>query len=167
MIPGPYLLLAKVLAAIAVIVAIFAAGHHSGAKSVQADWDAATVKIQAAEKAIIIANEKHNQEVYDSNNRKNIEVSNEHTKEMAKIITERDSLRSGRVRFTIPVSSCATGRTETAGTSGHNDASTSTAVLPDQATNDLLDLAAEADQLSAQVRSCQNWIVKQGFYGKQ
>jgi len=52
LIPAPYRWLAIAIAALAISAAIFAAGHSSGADSVQADWDAEKItQYQAAQAA--------------------------------------------------------------------------------------------------------------------
>ena len=147
------------------MLAIFAVGNHTGAKRVRGEWAVETVKIQTAEKALILANEKRNQAVYEANNRKNIEVSNAHTKELAKIIVERNRLRTERVRFAIPVGNCLTIRTEAASTGGYNETGAGTVALPEALTTSLLDITEDADKVSAQLRSCQFWIKENGFYG--
>jgi hypothetical protein len=50
----PYLLWIKLGAAIALIVGLFAFGHHQGAKSVQGQWDSAKALQLTAENAAIL-----------------------------------------------------------------------------------------------------------------
>lgn len=164
----PYLTLIKVGAILLLIAALFAIGYRQGAKSVQADWDAAKV-LQL--KLSLELSQKHAKEVSDladKYHRRNLEVSNAHQDAISAINSElaaaRRAARTSGLR--VPISICTPSAAKTDGNVRDDAATTATVALPQEITDNLFDLAAEADRVTEIARSCQDWVRKSGFYGK-
>lgn len=164
----------KILVILALVSTIFGSGHHLGARGVQAKWDHDKLEVAKAAAAyaaaVTAANEKHVAEVVATNNRNSLEVSNEHQNLVNQLndqlVRARAAVRAAGLR--IPRSVCAApGATgpEAAGSGGRDGDTAGTVALPEQTSNDLLDLTAEADRLTEVARACQGWIKKNGFYG--
>lgn len=56
--------------------------------------------------------------------------------------------------------------TEAARPGGRDEETTGTVRLPQQVEADLWALAGDADEVTEQLRACQSWITRQGFYGQ-
>jgi hypothetical protein len=160
----------KGIATLLFVLAIFMAGHHQGAKSVQGEWDAAKV-VQLAETNKIIADNaarvEQLQQAYTETNRK---VSNDYQTEKSKIEAERDaaitnsSKPTQRLYITAACGKAPASGPKAASISGPDATASSTIALPQQTSDDLFRLAAEADEVVAQAKALQEWIKDNGFY---
>lgn len=169
--PGQWLLLAKIGAVCALFLGVYGFGHHEGENAVQARWNASKAAFEQS-KAKLVA--EHGKEIadlraeQDATNRK---VSQDHEAALQKQVRNYEDRIAAinahgglRVSASICPGSVAT-TTKTASDSGHNEDLTGTVKLPDQIANDLFSEARRADEIVEQLRSCQAWIVGQGFYG--
>lgn len=145
-------------------------GKESGAAEVQAKWDASERGHQLAETA---ARRKHDDDMAALSLKHlniNLKVSDDHEKELHTLRLERDADRSavdraGGLRIPAPACHHPVAATEAASAGGRDEASAATVRLPQQVENNLWALADDADEVSAQLRSCQAWIRNNGFYG--
>lgn len=171
MIPSGYLLLAKIGAVGALLLGVYLTGRHQGENAVQADWDRSKAEFIDAQSKLILEHARDMEDLRQKQNAINIEVSQTHQGALDALQKKYDAavanVRANGLR--IPRSVCnpvATG-TEAASTIGRNGDTTDTVLLPEQTSNDLLSLAAEADRTTEVARSCQAWIIKNGFYNLQ
>lgn len=106
------------------------------------------------------------------------EISDDHNAETAQLRKERDDDRrradaAGGLRIPAPAAAaCPAGSavagTEAASAGGRDEpASASTVRLPEQIENDLWAIADDADEVSAQLRACQSFVRRNGFYGPE
>jgi hypothetical protein len=167
---GPYALLIKIAAILALCAALFGYGHHKGSQSVQAKWDADKVVRLKLDLELTSARAKEITALRSEQDRKNIEVSNDHANKVktlnAKLSAARAAVAAaGGLRFTPAASNQAGATAHGTSDSGRNADVAGTVALPQSITDDLLSLAAEADRITEVARACQAWIRKQGFYG--
>jgi hypothetical protein len=162
------------LGAIVVLIvtglALVAWGEHRGAALERVDW---LKKEERRQKDTADLLRKHAADVaaltlqYNLNNMK---VSDDHEKELEALRRDRaaDRLafdRAGGLRVTRAVCDRPAGQAEAPGAGGRDEAGAGTVRLPEPVENDLWALADDADEVSAQLRACQAWIVTNGFYG--
>lgn len=152
MIPFPY----NIVAGLALILGVFFTGWHYGGKNVQADWDKEKVALLEKEKNLILENEARNAAILEEQKRKNIEVTNAHFKEIANINAAYDK----RLRLTIKGGSCNLPAETSSASTGTSETGI---VLPQQTSDDLLNLTREADEVNSRLRACQSWIKENGF----
>lgn len=171
LIPEPYLLLGKIGAVAALFVGAYATGHHQGENAVQAVWDSSKAQSLQAQNKLI---SDHAQEIADlqkKHDADNIKVSEDHEQALQTLNAKYDSAvaanhASGGLRVSRSIcSGPATTGTETASNGGHNETASASVELPNDVTERLFRLARQADEVTEQARACQNWIVKNGFYG--
>lgn len=100
----------------------------------------------------------------------NVKVSADHETELETLRRDRALDRAAvdragglRLPGTVCDSPAAGPQAPSAG--GRDEASASTVRLPPAIESGLWGIADDADELSAQLRSCQAWIVSNGFYG--
>lgn len=171
MIPSAYLLLAKIGAITALLLAVFFYGHHVGENSVQAAWDASKVHLLMAQEKLTADHEKIIVDLKARQDADARKVSDDHERALnalqQKYVNDVTAIRAaGGLRVSRSICSGSAGTTtEATSNSGHNDYTTGTIALPEQTSNDLLELAAEADRVTEVARSCQAWIRLNGFYG--
>ena len=160
-------------ALVAIIVAgivLVAWAEHRGAMLERAGWEKKETQRQKDTADLL---RKHADEVaaltlqYNLNN---VKVSSDHEKELEALRRDRAADRAavdraGGLRVTRAVCGPAAGQAEAPGAGGRDEASASTVRLPERVENDLWALADRADEVSAQLRACQAWIVTNGFYG--
>jgi len=173
MIPAPYLLIIKIGLIGVLFAAVFGYGHHLGSKGVQARWDSEKAQTTIAIAKLKDENEKHNAEILAQHQADNVKVSQDHEQALQAVTqkynTDLAAIKS-RGGLRIPVSACSsstTTGTKATSDSGRNEDSTGTIALPEQITNDLFSFANEADEVTEQLRACQSWIVRSGFYESQ
>lgn len=128
-------------------------------------------QVKAASDAVVAAAEKHNVEVKAAQDAHNIQVENDHAQAVTKITAERDDARSrvntaGGLRIKGAICNFGAIGTQAGSPAGDYDAATGTVLLPQSLTDDLLDRASQADQLSEQVRALEEWITLNGFAPK-
>lgn len=151
--------------------ALYSNGVEAGAASVQAKWDNAQLAQKRAETALLL---KHVEDIGKQAKLYrdiNLKVSQDHEQEIQQLRNARDRDRAAVERaggLRIPAPACpgtAAANAETNGTSGRDEARAGTIRLPLALENSLWSLADDADEVSAQLRSCQAWIHQNGFYG--
>lgn len=166
-----------VLAIIGALCFTYGAGHDAGAAAVQKKWDTAELgHTLAGETARRVYNERLEAQRL-ANIATNLKVSEEHEKELVQLRLERDldRLRIDRAGgLRIPAPACPSGRpvggtagAEAPGAGGRDEAGAGTVRLPLETENSLWALVDDADEVSAQLRSCQQWIKRNGFYGPE
>jgi hypothetical protein len=128
----------------------------------------------AKENAARIAQEK--KDAVDTLRHQQIEreTSERHQKELDQLRADAAADRAAADRaggLRIPVVACPDARpaaaTETAGAGGRDEAGPASVRLPQSIENGLWALANDADEVSAQLRACQGWILANGFYGPE
>lgn len=167
--PAQLLLFGKIGAVGVFLLAVYLAGHHIGAKAVQADWDSDKAIRIAAQDKLIDENDKRIMQLQASFNETNVKVATDHEQALQAIGKKYDAdlaaaRAAGGLRIPRTVCSATATDAKAAGDSGHNETTTATVALPDAITSDLFRLVHEADELTEQTRSCQNWIRQNGFY---
>jgi hypothetical protein len=164
------LCLAAAVALILVGLVLVAWSEHRGAELERAGWLKKEAQRQADTADLL---RKHAAEVaalteqYHLNNMK---VSDDHEKELEALRRDRAADRAafdraGGLRVTRAVCDRPAGQAEAPGAGGRDEAGAGTVRLPEPVENDLWALADDADEVSAQLRACQAWIVTNGFYG--
>ena len=156
MFPDPYILIAKLVGVLLISTTLF----FSGFKFAN---DRNAVKMQAT----IIAQYQANEAEVAKQRSINLQVSAEHEDKIKSLAANLAAARrgisaSGGLR--VPRSTCE-GFAPSARL-GNAPASPETVALPDSTTERLLVAAADADTVVEQLRSCQDWIKKNGMYGK-
>lgn len=173
MTPGQILLIAKIGAVGLLIALVFGMGHRVGKNGVQAAWDSDKAQRIAATAALV---EEHGKEITALRLKQdavNLKVSDDHEialQIMAKTYDERIAAvrASGGLRVTRSICAGPVGTTTETASTGRRDADTAgTVQLPTEIEQNLFSEARRADEIVEQVRSCQNWIRSQGFYGDQ
>lgn len=162
-------------ALVAVIVAgivLVAWAEHRGATLERAGWEKKEAQRQKDTADLL---RKHAADVaaltlqYNLNN---LKVSDDHEKELEALRIARAADRAafdraGGLRIARAVCNPPAAGPEAASAGGRDEASASTVRLPEQVENDLWAIVNDADEVSAQLRSCQAWIVTNGFYGQK
>jgi hypothetical protein len=155
---------------VAALVGAYVKGHAAGKLEIRAEWQADTLRRDAAQKVADDAQQKRFDALAETYRLNNIGVSNDHQKAVNKLQADlararADVRAAGGLR--IPASVCpgnAQGGAQ-AGSDGRHDADPAgTVALPEQTSLDLLELAAEADRVTEIARTCQAWVRKHGFY---
>jgi hypothetical protein len=167
-----------VLAVVLALGALAAYGaNHFEAKGralERADWLAKQVREQQADAALVARHDADMRAIEDKHQQIERTTSEKHEQELAQLRRERDADRrradaAGGLR--IPAPACPAGSTvagtEAASAGGRDAAGPGTVRLPQQVENDLWVIADDADEVSAQLRACQGWILANGFYGPQ
>lgn len=150
--------------------------HHFEDKGRQLER-AVWLQKMADERAADLVLERQHQEAIARLNlmHKQIErkTSENHIKELAQLHRERDADRiavdrAGGLR--VSAAGCARDPAPAAAASaspgGRDEAGAGTIRLPEQVEDGLWRLADDADEVSAQLRACQAWILDHGFYGQ-
>ncbi len=165
------ILLLKAGIAAACAVSIFGGGWHYGSAHVQHKWDSDKAAVVSASLKLVQQHAKEITDLKTSQAKHNLEVSNAHETSVQVLNTALADARavvSSHGGLRVAAGICA-GRTappaSAASNSGHDAAVTATVALPDDVTNNLLQLASEADKVTEVARACQAWVRKQGFYG--
>lgn len=167
----PYLWALKIGAVGVFLILVFAAGHRSGAKAVQRDWDASTLKFTQEQNRLLQENAQKVADLVEKQKETNLAVTQDHERALLEIRTKYDAdiaavRATGGLRLprSICTGSVATGAQ--AASPGERDAADSgTVKLPDQVETNLFSEARRADEIVEQLRSCQNWIRSNQFYG--
>lgn len=173
MIPSGYLLLAKIGAVGALLVGVYLTGRHQGENAVQADWDRSKAQFIDAQSSLIAQHAKEIEALRLKQDQTNIQVSQDHQRAIDELQQKHDTdlaavRAAGGLRVSRSVCSGSTAiAPEAAGDIGHNADLAGTVALPEQVTNNLFSLASDADRVTEIARSCQAWIVKNGFYNAQ
>lgn len=181
------LAIAAVLAILAIGAAlwiVYDAGHDAGELGERSAWqkkEGERLKLEAERERL--AGEAHTKLLLEhadamaalsrKHHETNLKVSNDYEEELAQLRRERDADRAlvdlaGGLRIPAPAANCPGGAvagTEAASIAGRDEASPGTIRLPLALENSLWALVDDADQVSAQLRSCQSWIRENGFYG--
>lgn len=151
-------------------LALVAWGEHRGAKLERADW---LKKEQQRLKDQTLLLRNHAAEVAAltlKHNLTNLKVTTDHEKELDALRRDRAADRAafdraGGLRIDRAVCDSPAGQAEAPGAGGRDEAGAGTVRLPYQVESDLWAIVNDADEVSAQLRSCQAWIVDNGFYG--
>lgn len=166
--------LIKIGAGVLLVLAIFGAGHHFGARGVQADWDADKLGYAEAEKkAVGEAIAKR-----DAEHAKSIKITHEELKTYERTIADQDRTitaeraraDANRMRITIPARHCPAPAGQAASPDPvHGAPASETIELPGDVEGRLLNLAEDADRelgrCDAKLSGLQNWVIKHGMYG--
>lgn len=170
-IPTGYVLIAKIAAVGALLLGVYLTGRHQGENAVQADWDRSKAQFITAQSKLVLEHGQEMEALRQKQASTNILVSQEHQEALDAIQRKHDmdlaAVRANGLR--VPRSICnapGTG-TETTSAIGRNGDVAATIALPEQTSTDLLNLADEADRTTEIARSCQSWIIKNGFYNAQ
>lgn len=151
--------------------ALYSNGFEAGAAHVQADWNREQLVRSRAESTLL---RKHAEDIGKQAKLYrdiNLKVSQDHENELQTLRLARDLDRAAIDRaggLRIPAPACpdpAAAPAKTNGASGRDEVGTGTVRLPREVENRLWALADDADEVSAQLRSCQAWIRDNGFYG--
>jgi hypothetical protein len=157
----PYLLWIKLAAAAALIVGLFAFGHHQGAKSVQGKWDSAKAAQLTAENSAILQRTSDNTALAAAQAETTALLKKGYSNEITRITVNRAA--AGRLR--IPAAAC-TGLAITAKADrpegGYADA-TGAGLLPIEIDQNLRALMLEADTIVAGCRAGQGFITANGM----
>lgn len=160
----------KAAGAAALLVLAFLAGLALGERLVQGRWDADQLVHARADTAIAAAHERRVTTIITTNQRNNLEVSNDHAHIVQQLtdqlVKARAAIRAaGGLRVPASICSLPPGP-EAPGDGRRDDDAAGTVALPDDTTERLLALVDEADKVTEVARSCQAWIKKHGFYGE-
>jgi hypothetical protein len=164
--------LAAVMAIIIAGIVLVAWAEHRGAMLERAGWEKKETQRQKDTADLL---RKHAAEVAaltEQYHLNNLKVSFDHENELEALRRDRaaDRLafdRAGGLRIPRAVCNPPAGQAEAPGAGGRDDAGAATVRLPESVENDLWALADRADEVSAQLRACQAWIVANGFYGQK
>lgn len=108
----------------------------------------------------------------------NLKNTTEHEKALKKVHADlaaarAESKRLGGLRIPAPVTSCpgtgfkqGTAGTQTTGAGPHYEEAAATIALPEAIEDSLWSTVGQADEVLEQARSCQAWIIDNGFYEK-
>lgn len=155
------------LTAIAVALGILAAtatgsylkGQHDGSQAVQTRWDQDTADRKAVEATAILTRVKNNERIAEQNEIKERKMKDDYTAEIARSRAAANSPYSLRLKAdTLCRGFAPTATAQTA--SGSPETFAGTIALPDQIARDLRRLAQDADEVLAQCRLVQQYIVK-------
>lgn len=167
---SPYLLIAKIGAVAALLIAVWFHGRKVGENAVQADWNASRLALADQTAKLVLEHSLEMDAVRKRQAAVSADISQDFERKLDEVgklhAAELDRVRKSgglRVPATICSSSTSTG-TQTASASGHHEESAPTVTLSPEITEGLFDLVEEADQLTEQLRSCQGWIRRHGFY---
>lgn len=151
---------------------LYDTGHDAGAASVQADWDKAERGHRLAADKLRAKHDKDMQDLATKYININLKVSEDHEKELRTLRLARDADRraidrAGGLRISAAACHPAAATAQTADAGQRDEAGATTIRLPQQVENDLWALADDADEVSAQLRACQDWGRMHGFYGAE
>lgn len=170
MIPLPLPMLLKYGGVAAFVILVYAFGHHQGAKAIRTDWDASKAKILAEQQAVLLSHMEAMDAAKKDQEEINIKVSEDHERALNAIHEKYDAdivavRRAGGLRVPRTICNPAAAASETTSDSGYYEALTHSVQLPSELEGKLFAEAKRADEIVEQARSCQSWIVRQGFYG--
>ncbi|MES2729930.1 MAG: lysis system i-spanin subunit Rz [Pseudomonadota bacterium] len=171
MIPLPLPLLLKYGGMAAFVIAVYAFGHHQGAKGIQGDWDASKAKVLADQQGALLSHLEAMDAARKAQEETTIKVSEDYERALNEVKEKHDAdllavRRAGGLR--VPRSICnspAAAASETTSNSSGDADTTGTVSLPETITNDLFSEAKRADEVAEIARACQSWIRQQGYYG--
>lgn len=148
-------------------------GHKAGMAEVQAQWNAEKSARVVAEAKALDEREKENAKQLAADTAAKEKEEQDHENAIASLNQKLDAARASvRTAGGLRVSSaiCANrgsegsaGAPETSSPGGSDSATAGTVALPDAVTDDLLDLAHEADAVTEQARSCKAFVIDHGF----
>jgi hypothetical protein len=149
-------------------------GNDAGVESEHMKWMGIESERRHKEIMLRDAHSKEIQSIIDKQFQTNLEVSISHENELedlrlALAVAKSDSHKSGGLRVTIPARDCkasdTAGEADSESTSRHHEAATETVRIPDDVERSLWAIAERAEEVTAQCRAAQKWIVDNGFYG--
>ena len=139
---------------------LYSIGKSDGRDEIRALWQA------SKDKQAYLQAEYTAQEVAKLNKKEAIkqEIINGYQTEVQTITAKRNSLNG--MRFTAKCSPTEASKVTDSSTKGVDEGVTSTVVLPEQVAEDLLNLAKEADEVTAMARALQEYVNMQDLTNK-
>lgn len=161
LIPAPYLGIAKLVAVLAVVAAIFGAGHRMGANGVQAEWDDDSLKRERAEMIAIaqrLAENKALEAIQAENNRLITRTKDDEITQIRAAIANAPRLRIGPALCRGPA---ATAETSSAGSG--DGADPGGGLVREDAQRDIDALKLRVEEAFSTGRACQAFVVANGL----
>lgn len=148
-------------------------GDTTGDARVQSLWDKDQIALLKANDALITKHGKEMTELVAKHDKINLENAKTHETVLSKVNNDllaarAESKRLGGLRITVPVPTCrgTDANAQATGTGQRDEGTSTTIALPEAIENDLWSIVGEADIVTEQLRACQGWIRKSGFYGE-
>lgn len=151
-------------------------GRAEGKATIQALWDKDRADMVSANEVLVKQHSADILKVVSKHNETNRKNSDEHDVAIKEVRTKlaaavAESKRLGGLR--IPASACkgsglvqGSADAQATGTSQRDEEATSTIALPEAIEHGLWSIVGQADEVTEQLRSCQGWIIDNGFYGE-
>lgn len=160
---SPYLLMAKVCAVLALAAAIFVAGHHQGAASIQSKWDAARLAQASSDNDARVKREKENSDLRQTQVETNAEIKKANDEANQKITSAAGAARARGLY--IPEAACNRPSSSATASSARSsdDATAGSGKLPIALANDLISEAERADRMTEGYRALQEFIKQNGL----
>ena len=160
-IPAPYLGIAKIIAALAIVAAIFGAGHRMGAKGVQAEWDADSLKRERAENIAVAHRLTENKALADTQAENNRLITKAKDDELTK--TRAAIAAAPRMRAGSAVCGGPTAPAETASASSGDGADPGGRLVRPDVDRDIRALELRVEETFSTGRACQAFVVANGL----
>lgn len=157
---APYLLWIKLGAAVALVLAIFGAGHHYGSGSVNAKWDKSKAAQAAAENAAILKRTADNAALAAKQSETNSNITKAHDEELA---TVRASIANHRVRVGPAICGRSAARAQAESTSSGDAVDSSSRLVRQDLERDLRALEIRVEEALATGRACQKFVTENGL----
>lgn len=160
---NPHLLMAKVAAAVALIAAIYAAGHHQGASGVQSAWDRAKLAQITADDDARAKREAENAEQAARQSETNASIT-----KAVNVANTQISVTAAAARtrgLYLPATACNRPASPATASSaiGSDDAPAAAVKLPDDVADALIAEAERADKLTEGYRALQDFVKQNGL----
>lgn len=157
----PYIGALKAIVLVAIVLGLLWAGHHFGARGVQADWNKDIADRAKAEKAAVLARVTENQGIFRQQEITNQNITKAHNEEIDKL--RNDLAAAKRVRVGPSLCPRSTSQADTT-SPGSSDATDPGAGLVSESTQRSIDaLIMQVEEALATGRACQAFVTNNGM----
>lgn len=151
------LILIKLGAALALVLAIFGAGHHFGARGVQSDWDADKLSRTSHENDAIHARVEQNASLATAQTATNATITKAKDEELAPVVKR---IYVDRVRVGPALCGGPAAPAKAESTSGSDGTDPAGRLVRDDLERDLRALEIRVEEAMATGRACQAFVTK-------
>jgi prophage endopeptidase len=161
LIPDKFLGIAAIIAVLAIVAAIFGAGHHMGARGVQAEWDADILKRERAEMIAVAHRLTENKALEATQAENNRLITRTKDDEITK--TRAAIVAAPRMRIGPALCSGPAASTEAKSTSGSDGADAGARLVRPDVDRDIRALELKIEEGFSTGRACQAFVVANGL----
>ena len=147
----------KLAAGAALMLALFGAGHHLGARSVHRDWDAEKLATAQAANKAVAARVASNTALETKQAATNTAITKAHDEEIAHV---RTAIAARRVRVGPAICAGSAAPTEAPRASGSDGADPTSRVVREDLERDLRALEIRVEEALATGRTCQAFVTE-------